>query len=427
VGYDGEWAAYYPDRPEESTLTVVDALHGYWIQVPITATTSPTATVSDESAGTWQMAGELLPEDQPLSLAAGWNLVGYLPRQPLTITTALEGMAGGYGAVLGFHRTGLSYYPDLDESFNTLSYMAPGYGYWISAAQALAFAYPTTDITGTLPLTATRAARARAGGVRHAEWLAGVQPTYQWASFFGELTLADESPLPAGTIILAVDPQGVVCGATIVWEPGQYGLLACYGDDPGTGADEGARPGDVIQMFVSSEGTQPDGQFIGAGLWTGHGNRWEVEEGALLLTDLAITKQVMPEAALPGSTITYTLAYTNVGNIVAKGVVISDLLPLELEVTGYGSWGAAITPVTGSENLAWLVEDLGPGEGGIITVTALLSPALTSGPVLTNTAIITASLEAWPEDNVAQAVLRVIPPPAPQWRIWLPLVVRWEF
>jgi uncharacterized repeat protein (TIGR01451 family) len=370
------------------------------------------------------MVGEVLPEDQPLALASGWNLVGYLPQQPLTLTTALEGMAGQYGAVLGFKRTALSYYPDLDEGYNTLAYLAPGYGYWISATEALAFAYPTTGVTNTLPITATRAARARAAGAQYAEWLAGVQPTYAWMNYYGTLSLPDGTPVPTETVVLAVDPQGVVCGATMVWEPGQYGLLACYGDDPETGADEGAQPGDVIELFASSDGTQPDGQFIGVGLWTGHGNRWEVTEGALPLTDLTIAKRVTPAAALPGSTITYTLVYTNVGDLVAQGTVIGDPLPVELQVTGYSSWGANVTPVPGSEGVAWQVEDLGPGQGGVITVTAVLSPALTSALVLTNTAIITAPLEGWPGDNVAEAVLQVILPPAYDWRIWLPVIMR---
>jgi uncharacterized repeat protein (TIGR01451 family) len=426
LGHDGGLLAYNPDRPGESTLETVDALHGYWVQVPITATTWPTATLGDESAGTWRMTGEVLPEDRPLSLASGWNLVGYLPQQRLALTTALEGITGQYGAVLGFDRTATSYYPDLDDSFNTLSGMAPGYGYWISATESLTFAYPTTSFTNSLPITATRAARARLAGVQYAEWLAGVRPTYEWMNYYGVLTLPDETPVPTDTIILALDPQGVVCGATMVWEPGQYGLLACYRDDPATEVDEGALPGDVIQLFVSSGGTQPDGQFVGAGVWTGHGNRWEVEEGALLLTDLAITKAVVPQTALPGAAITYTLIYTNTSNLVAQGVVISDPLPIELEATGYSSRGATITPVPGSETFAWQVEDLRPGEGGVITVTAILSPSLTSALVLTNTAIITAPLDGWPGDNVAEAVLQVNPPGPYSYNIWLPLIMRRE-
>jgi hypothetical protein len=101
-------------------------------------------------------------------------------------------------------------------------------------------------------------------------------------------------------------------------------------------------------------------------------------------------------------------------------------LPVELEVTGYSSWGATVTPVPGSEGLAWQVEDLRPGEGGVITVTAILSPALTSALVLTNTAIITAPLEGWPGDNRSEAAVQVVLPTPYHWRIWLPLIMREE-
>jgi len=67
------------------------------------------------------------------------------------------------------------------------------------------------------------------------------------------------------TTVLALDPDGVVCGATVITTEGQYGLLACYGDDPTTPEDEGAQPGDTIQLVV-------DGQVLGGGTWTERGD-----------------------------------------------------------------------------------------------------------------------------------------------------------
>ena len=69
-------------------------------------------------------------------------------------------------------------------------------------------------------------------------------------NFYGKLALPDGTAVPTGTVVLAVDPQGVICGATATWEVGQYGLLACYGDDPDTAVDEGAVPGDAIRLVV---------------------------------------------------------------------------------------------------------------------------------------------------------------------------------
>jgi len=308
--------------------------------------------------------------------------------------------------VLGFERTAISYYPDLDPSYNTLVHMAPRYGYWISATQPVTLAYPLTGITETVSLTATIASSRRVGVIRGAEWLAGVHPTYEWMNFYGPASLPDGTPVPTGTMVLAVDPQGVVCGATMVWQPGQFGLLACYADDPRTtDVDEGGLPGDTIQLFMG------DGTLVGTGPWTAHGDRWQVQASPPSVVDLAIAKQVAPPAAYPGDAITYTLAYGNAGNAVAYGVVISEVLPASISVTGYAYAGAPITPTAGAQPFVWQVADLAPGAGGIITVTGVLSPALIGPLAITNTAIITAPGEAQPADNVAWAILQVTPPP----------------
>jgi Concanavalin A-like lectin/glucanases superfamily/Bacterial TSP3 repeat/Bacterial Ig-like domain len=276
LGYDGGLLAYYPGRPQESTLQTIDARHGYWVRTIVAPDPPPTDTLG-EAVVTWRMAGEILPEDQPLALAAGWNLAAYLPYHPLTVTTALQGIAGQYASVLGFEYTALSYYPDLDPSYNTLGWLAPGYGYWISATKAITLRYPVTGITNTLPVTAMRTTRARLDPALQAELAAGVRPTYDWMNFYGVLSLPDGTGAPTGTVVLAVDPQGVICGATATWAPGQYGLLACYRDDPDTPADEGAVPGDTIRLVVG-EGSppQPTGRVVGEGTWTAHGARQQV-------------------------------------------------------------------------------------------------------------------------------------------------------
>jgi hypothetical protein len=126
-------------------------------------------------------------------------------------------------------------------------------------------------------VTATHNARVRLDPALEAELAAGVQPTYEWMNFYGKLALPDGTGVPTGTVVLAIDPQGVICGATATWEPGQYGLLACYADDPETAVDEGASPGDTIRLVVG-EGSppQPGSWVIGEGTWTAHGARQQV-------------------------------------------------------------------------------------------------------------------------------------------------------
>jgi uncharacterized repeat protein (TIGR01451 family) len=107
-------------------------------------------------------------------------------------------------------------------------------------------------------------------------------------------------------------------------------------------------------------------------------------------TDLSITKAVEPDLAAPGDPITYTLTFVNHGPETATGVVVSDSVPAS--VTGVSdAWsvvGGEITRTPGV-TFEWTVSRLGPGEGGVITITGLLSDALPHEHVFSNTVVIT--------------------------------------
>jgi hypothetical protein len=93
-----------------------------------------------------------------------------------------------------------------------------------------------------------------------------------WINLYGTAHFEDGTPLPVGTVVEAVDPDGVVCGAAEVTEAGQYGLLACYGDDPDTAEDEGAVPGDLVRLMVA-------GEVLDLAMWTAYGERQHVPLG----------------------------------------------------------------------------------------------------------------------------------------------------
>jgi hypothetical protein len=281
LGYDGESRSYRPGRPPaENTLAGMDASHGYWIRTNLAPAPPLTDTLQAEPVATLRIAGQALPADKSLALAAGWNLVGYLPHPTLPVTTALQSIAGSYTAALGFEQTGLSYYPDLDARFNTLSEMTAASGYWIKASRTVTLTYPATAAVSSQAVTITGALAPsptnRLTLIRQTEESAGVSPTFEWMNFYGTIALPDGSTAPTGTVVLAVDPQSVVCGATELAYPGQYGLLACYRDDPYTAGDEGAAPGDTIRLVISADGKQADGQVIGTGTWAAHGSRQQV-------------------------------------------------------------------------------------------------------------------------------------------------------
>jgi uncharacterized repeat protein (TIGR01451 family) len=105
------------------------------------------------------------------------------------------------------------------------------------------------------------------------------------------------------------------------------------------------------------------------------------------MADLEISKQA-PAWLWMGGEILYTLIYTNSGTAIASGVVISDVLPAELQQVQITSSGAAISARPGSHYL-WDVADLAPGEGGRIEMRARLDTGFFGR--LSNIAVISAS------------------------------------
>lgn len=131
------------------------------------------------------------------------------------------------------------------------------------------------------------------------------------------------------------------------------------------------------------------------------------------VAELALEKHG-PATARPGEIVTYRLQYGNVGNAVAEGIVLRDLLPTELLTAGVVSSGAIITPRPGSR-FVWDVADLAQGEGGVVTITAVLDENFTDA--LTNTATITTSSgEVQQSNNSATWVTWV------RWEVYLPII-----
>ncbi len=108
------------------------------------------------------------------------------------------------------------------------------------------------------------------------------------------------------------------------------------------------------------------------------------------VTDLSIVKDVNSMNVPPGWPITYTLTFSNVGNEPVTGIVITDVIPISVTNTSVMSSGVAITQVNGSRYV-WDIAPLDIGQGGVITITGVLSEALPFGDVLTNTAVITST------------------------------------
>ena len=108
--------------------------------------------------------------------------------------------------------------------------------------------------------------------------------------------------------------------------------------------------------------------------------------------DVSMVKSVTPAVAGPSEVVTYTLTFTNSGPQPAFGVIIIDVVPITLTNVSYTSAGAVITP-TGSFSYTWEVEDLEPGQGGVITVTGIVDTSVGSVFALSNHAEITTTTD----------------------------------
>jgi uncharacterized repeat protein (TIGR01451 family) len=127
------------------------------------------------------------------------------------------------------------------------------------------------------------------------------------------------------------------------------------------------------------------------------------------VANLAITKTVIPDEALPGQAVTYTLAFTNTGYEIAADVLITDRVPISVTVTGVVSTGVAITDTGASPPYVWAVQDVIPGHGGTIVLSGVLATGLPAGHTFGNTAIIgTSSQENVTDNNQAMAELSVL-------------------
>jgi uncharacterized repeat protein (TIGR01451 family) len=134
--------------------------------------------------------------------------------------------------------------------------------------------------------------------------------------------------------------------------------------------------------------------------------------------DLAISQVATPALAGPRQPITYTLIFTNVGVTTATGVSITDAIPISVTDTSIISSSVAITQVEGTR-YTWDIQDLEPGQGGIIVISGVLQDMLPSH-TFTNTATMgTVAYEANLENNSASASITL-----QAHYIFLPLVLR---
>ncbi len=80
-----------------------------------------------------------------------------------------------------------------------------------------------------------------------------VTPVFMFLYGYGTLDEGDE--------IAVYTWDGILCGRSTVSDPGQYGLMAVYGNDPFSGEKDGADAGEILRIEVNgAEVIFPAGQ-----------------------------------------------------------------------------------------------------------------------------------------------------------------------
>ena len=180
-----------------------------------------------------------------------------------------------------------------------------------------------------------------------------------------------------------------------------------------------------INVNVASE-TQITCDFSLAGAATG---QWNVvvtnpdSQSGTLPNGFTVNEQPKPDVTLSkrligsdfqaGDPITFVLTIANVGNRAASNPVVVDDLPEQIATAGYASTLSVLT--TGGFQYTWNVEELSPGETGVITIYAHLSNSATFPFV--NTATISNPGDADPSNNTGIVIVG-------GYHVYLPLAMR---
>jgi hypothetical protein len=191
----------------------------------------------------------------------GWNLVSYLPNDVHAIEDALYSLDGNLQIAYTYDGTPLVYVPG-QGAFNTLTEMAPCFGYWVKLAEAGVLTYPASS--GAMPKVDWPIADESLDS--EAKY---VEPTRNWVNVYSHNLTVDARQVSIGSTVTAHTIDGKVIGHYVMKSTGTFGFMAVYADAEGENV-AGIKQGELF--YLSVDGNKTNEVFT----WTDQGALIEV-------------------------------------------------------------------------------------------------------------------------------------------------------
>ena len=295
--------------------------------------------VKMEADETLTLEGGLVPADTELSFDNGWNMIGYLPLDPMDATVAMDPVVDNM--IIMKDENGLVFWPQF--ALNNIGNMLPGEGYQLKMDNAQTFSYASNDMARFGYANPVRTIHFDKAENTGSNMIIGL-PMYAW------------SQVPSiGDEIAAYDEAGNLVGSA-VFEGGHIAMTV-WGDDSTTDSKEGVAEGEVITFKLWHSDMDVEESFE---------VRWD--EGS----DIYVTDgiSVAGNISLTGidSMASYEL-YQNVPNPFTGKTSIKFFVPVDAEVNIaiYNMLGEFVAEVTndiyqvGEHSVVFEGNELGQG------------------------------------------------------------------